>query len=61
MQVSGMVVRYDLSKPVGQRAHEVNINGNKLNANQDYVVATVEILAQGGDLFTAFRGAERLV
>ena len=60
LQVSGLRVDYDLSRPVGNRVVSVQVNGVDLNLAQFYRVSTVEIMAQGGDLFTTFRKATRI-
>tara|TARA_B110000977_G_scaffold80768_1_gene108096 strand:- start:1597 stop:3198 length:1602 start_codon:yes stop_codon:yes gene_type:complete len=60
LQVSGLRVDYDLSRPVGNRVVSVQVNGADLNLAQFYRVSTVEIMAQGGDLFTTFRKATRI-
>ena len=59
LQVSGLRVEYDLSKPVGERVVSVLVNDIKLQTTAAYHVATVEIMAQGGDLYTAFKDAKR--
>lgn len=60
LQVSGLRVDYDLSRPVGNRVVSVQVNEVDLNVAQFYRVSTVEIMAQGGDLFTTFRKATRI-
>jgi 5'-nucleotidase / UDP-sugar diphosphatase len=60
LQVSGLRVDYDLNRPVGNRVVSVQVNGVDLNLAQFYRVSTVEIMAQGGDLFTTFRKATRI-
>ena len=60
LQVSGLRVGYDLSQPVGNRVMSVQVNGIDLNVEQLYRVSTVEIIAQGGDLFMTFRKATRI-
>jgi 2',3'-cyclic-nucleotide 2'-phosphodiesterase (5'-nucleotidase family) len=60
LQVSGLRVGYDLSQPVGNRVMSVQVNEVDLKLEQLYRVSTVEIMAQGGDLFTTFRKATRI-
>ena len=60
LQVSGLRVGYDLSRPVGNRVMSVQVNEVDLKLEQLYRVSTVEIMAQGGDLFTTFRKATRI-
>ncbi|MDH4071542.1 MAG: 5'-nucleotidase C-terminal domain-containing protein, partial [Gammaproteobacteria bacterium] len=54
LQVSGLEVRYDRSKPVGRRIAGIEVAGQPLRLDGTYRVATLEILAQGGDAYTAF-------
>ena len=58
IQVSGLVVRYTLSKPVGHRILSVEVGGQPLEPNRSYRVAVPDILAQGSDLYSAFLNAE---
>ena len=53
-------MKYSLVRPVGSRVLSVEVNGIPLQLEQTYDVATVEIMAQGGDLFHAFRDAHRI-
>ncbi len=61
LQVSGLKVRYKLANPPGERVQSVEVNGVKLKTDSSYHVSTVEIMAQGGDLFHAFREGKRMV
>lgn len=54
MQVSGLVVKYDLSRPVGSRLVSAEVGGRLLDDAASYTVATNSFLAQGGDLYTTF-------
>lgn len=58
LQVSGLQVHYDLTQPVGQRIEKVKVGKKKLRPDAIYDVATIEILAQGGDMYRAFLEAE---
>lgn len=60
LQVSGLRVEYDLNQPIGARVLSVQVNGVDLQAATVYHVSTVEIMAQGGDLFTTFKDAKRI-
>ena len=60
LQVSGLSVSYQLGNPEGHRLVAVEVNGEKLKVDQRYHVSTVEIMAQGGDLYHAFRDAKRI-
>ena len=48
-QISGMKVEYDSSAPQGKRVISVLINGNRLDADKKYRLATTDYLASGGD------------
>jgi len=58
LQVSGLKVQYDLSKPLYQRVVEVEIGGEPLDPDGVYQAAVIEILAKGGDMYTPFLEAE---
>lgn len=59
MQVSGLQAKYDLSKPVGQRAIEINIGGAPIDYDRKYKVATNSFIADGGDLYNTFAQIEK--
>ncbi|MEX2145386.1 MAG: bifunctional UDP-sugar hydrolase/5'-nucleotidase [Candidatus Rokuibacteriota bacterium] len=61
LQVSGLRVVHDLGRPPGHRVREVAVGGAPLDGHRLYTVATIDYLARGGDGFTAFRPAPRLV
>jgi 2',3'-cyclic-nucleotide 2'-phosphodiesterase (5'-nucleotidase family) len=55
LQVSkGLEMKYDSSKPVGQRVLELTLNGKAIVDATVYHIATQNFLADGGDGFTAF-------
>jgi 2',3'-cyclic-nucleotide 2'-phosphodiesterase (5'-nucleotidase family) len=54
LQVSGMVARFDLDRPVGQRVVSVEIGGRPLEASATYTVGTFDFLASGADLYSGF-------
>jgi len=58
LQVSGMTVRYDLDRPVGDRVVAVEIGGEPLGPDRTYTVTTFDFLASGADLYTGFLDAE---
>ena len=60
LQVSGVVVRYDPERPGGSRVLEILIGGNPIEDEAMYPVATVEILAKGGDLYRQFNRASEV-
>ena len=58
LQASGLIATYDPTQPAGQRLLEVHIDGERLQTNQTYTIATLEILARGGDAYVQFKEAE---
>ena len=58
MQVSGMTVRYDPTRPAGARVLEVRIGADVLRQDAIYSVAAGSFLLNGGDKYTAFMDAE---
>lgn len=48
-QVSGLRFAYDPAKPAMQRVLEVTVNGQKLDSERSYKVATIDFLLGGGD------------
>jgi 5'-nucleotidase/UDP-sugar diphosphatase len=60
-QVSGLVFSYDPRAAVGARIVSVTVNGAPLDPAASYKVATNDFLMRGGDGYTAFRDAPRLV
>lgn len=53
-QVSGLTFTFSRTAPVGSRVMEVTINGKPLDPGKEYVVATNDFLAAGGDGYLAF-------
>lgn len=60
LQVSGIQVRYDTSRPVGSRVLEALVAGAPLMLEKTYRVATNDFLAQGGDQFEAFKAGRNI-
>lgn len=58
-QVSGLSFVYSRSAPVGSRVKEVMINGRKTGPDKEYVVATNDFIAAGGDGYKVFGEAVR--
>jgi 5'-nucleotidase/UDP-sugar diphosphatase len=54
LQVSGLSYTFDPAAPVGSRVREVTVAGSPVNPDRQYVVATIDFLAAGGDGFTTF-------
>ncbi len=55
LQLAGLEVEYDLSKPEGQRVVAVRHDGRELGHDTELSVAAPGFLAEGGDLYTVFR------
>lgn len=51
-QVSGITFQIDESKPAGERVINVEIGGKALDAKAEYLLATNDFLAAGGDDYT---------
>jgi 2',3'-cyclic-nucleotide 2'-phosphodiesterase (5'-nucleotidase family) len=58
-QVSGLKFTFNASKPVGKRVGPIVVSGTALEENRDYVVATLDFMAAGGDGYHAFGSAIR--
>ncbi|NTW35123.1 MAG: bifunctional metallophosphatase/5'-nucleotidase, partial [Syntrophobacteraceae bacterium] len=61
LQVSGLTVVYDMSRPAGSRVVQAIVQGEKLRPEAQYRVATNDFLAAGGDRFTTFKEGSNLV
>ncbi len=61
LQVSGLKVEYDLSKPAGSRVVSATVDGKPLVPTTVYRVATNDFLAAGGDLYTEFKEGRNVV
>jgi 2',3'-cyclic-nucleotide 2'-phosphodiesterase (5'-nucleotidase family) len=55
LQVSGVRMRVDLSRPGGSRVSDVRIGGVPLDPKREYRVTVNDFLAAGGDRFDSFR------
>lgn len=58
IQVSGLTFKYDKGAPAGQRVWEVTVNGEPLQPDRQYTVATNSLLAQGGHKYAEFKQAQ---
>ncbi len=58
-QVSGMTFKYSQSEKQGSRIKEVFVEGAPIRLDQEYLVATNDFLAAGGDGYRAFGEAIR--
>jgi 5'-nucleotidase len=56
LQVSGLKISYDSTKPLGQRITSVTLpNGTPIDRSATYTVAANSFIATGGDGFTVFK------
>jgi 2',3'-cyclic-nucleotide 2'-phosphodiesterase (5'-nucleotidase family) len=60
-QVSGLQIDVDASRPVGSRIVSIKADGKPLDDAKTYSVATNDYLARGGDGYTQFKDAPRLI
>jgi 2',3'-cyclic-nucleotide 2'-phosphodiesterase (5'-nucleotidase family) len=60
LQVAGLSIVYDLSKPEGQRVVSVEHAGALLDDSDRLTVAAPGFLAEGGDLYTVFAEADAI-
>ena len=60
-QVSGLTVIADLTRPAGERVTEVMVGGAPLDMNAMYTVSTNDFMGRGGDGYTMFTDAPRIV
>jgi len=52
--VAGLTFKFDPSQPAGSRVVEAKVNGEELDPNKMYKVATNDFMAAGGDDYTMF-------
>ncbi|GMA21034.1 bifunctional metallophosphatase/5'-nucleotidase [Arsenicicoccus piscis] len=57
----GFTYSWDASQPQGSRAINLALNGVAIDPAKTYRVGTLSFLAEGGDLFTAFKDGKNLV
>jgi 5'-nucleotidase/UDP-sugar diphosphatase len=60
LQVSGIAVTYDLTKPVGNRVAKAEVQGAALDPRETYTVVTNDFLAAGGDKVAALKEGEQI-
>ncbi len=59
-QVGGLTFSIDLNKSVGDRVTNINVAGMPIDLNKEYIVATNNFVAAGGDGYTMFGDNEIL-
>ena len=60
-QVSGLEVTVSVNAPAGERVANVTVNGEPLDTDKVYTVATNDFMAGGGDGYVAFIGSNNLI
>jgi 2',3'-cyclic-nucleotide 2'-phosphodiesterase (5'-nucleotidase family) len=60
-QVSGLTIEADPSQPAGSRVLSMKVGNQPLDEARTYRVATNDFMARGGDGYTMFRDAMRLL
>jgi len=60
-QVSGITFTYNPKAEPGKRVVEVKVNGQPLDCNKTYVVAINDYMGHGGDGYTMFKDAPRVI
>jgi len=60
-QVSGISFTYDPKAEPGKRVVEVKVGGQPLDCNKTYVVAINDYMGHGGDGYTMFKDAPRVI
>ena len=60
-QVSGIQYVFDPNRPAGERILEVSVNGKPLDPNKTYVCAINDYMGRGGDGYTMFKNAPRVI
>ena len=58
LQISGFSYSYDLSRNPGDRVISIKKDGQDLDMNKQYTVATTDFLASGGDGYTVMKEGE---
>lgn len=59
-QVAGMTYKIDPDRAVGERVHSVTVQGEALDVERTYVMATNDFLAAGGDEYAMFADLKHL-
>ncbi len=55
-QVAGLEFVFDKSKKTGERITSITIDGKEIDKNAEYIVATNDFIAIGGDDYPCFKG-----
>ncbi|MEK7831609.1 MAG: 5'-nucleotidase C-terminal domain-containing protein, partial [Acidobacteriota bacterium] len=60
-QVAGLQFEYDARKPAGSRVVKITINGQPLDEQKTYTMASPTFLVEGGDGYTMFKASKVLI
>jgi 2',3'-cyclic-nucleotide 2'-phosphodiesterase (5'-nucleotidase family) len=58
---AGLSYRYDVTKAVGSRVQNIDVNGQPIDAVKVYVLATNDYVAKGGDGYAMLKAVPRIV
>lgn len=53
--IAGMTFSIDVNKPAGERVHSMELNGKAMDMKAEYLVATNDFMAAGGDEYVSFK------
>lgn len=52
--VGGITYKIDAAKPKGERVHSITVKGAPIDSSKEYLLATNDFMAAGGDQYTMF-------
>lgn len=58
-QIGGMMVKYDSTRPAGDRVTEITIAGEAIDPNKTYTLVTNDFMSIGGDGYEMFKAYQR--
>ena len=58
-QIGGMMVKYDSTRPAGDRVTEITIAGEAIDPNKNYNLVTNDFMSIGGDGYEMFKPYQR--
>ena len=58
-QIAGMMVKYDSTRPAGDRVTEITIGGEAMDPNKTYTLVTNDFMSIGGDGYEMFKAYQR--
>ena len=58
-QIGGMIVKYDSTRPAGDRVTEITIAGEAIDPNKNYNLVTNDFMSIGGDGYEMFKAYQR--